>query len=496
LNSTAADEPLMSKFPLILFVPLLFVDSVFAAAPANDAFANRIVLVGTNLSTTGSNLSATKELNEPRHGTNDGGASVWWSWTAPTTGRATISTIGSDFDTVLAVYTGTSVSALATVVSDDESGGNHTSLLNFYPQAGMTYQIAVDGFLEAGFPVSTGNIQLHLLLEARPGNDDFASRSTLTGTNVTATSFNVNASKETGEPNHAGDIGGKSVWWTWTAPATRSMIVSTVGSGLDTLLAVYTGTTVSNLTLVASDDEGGGNRTSLTNFSAVAGTTYQIAVDGFQGASGSIVLNLAPNNDRFADRVALTGTNFFVLGSNLSATKETGEPNHAGNGGGKSIWWTWTAPANGSVTFSTVGSGFDTLLAVYTGTAVNGLTEVASNDDEPTGAARTSLLTFTVTNATTYQIAVDGFNGAAGAVVLTLGFNNIPAILSRTARLPDLSVRVDLAGGAGSSYGLEASTNLTNWTRLTTVVSTNGLSQFFDTGATNLTRRFYRAVSP
>ena len=38
-----------------------------------------------------------------------------------------------------------------------------------------------------------------------------------------------------------------------------------------------------------------------------------------------------------------------VTGSNSNATKQVGEPNHAGNAGGKSVWWRWTAPAAGTL---------------------------------------------------------------------------------------------------------------------------------------------------
>ena len=58
------------------------------------------------------------------------------------------------------------------------------------------------------------------------------------------------------------------------------------------MLAVYTGTAVSALTLVASNDNTGGNLTSLVTFQAQAGSTYQIAVDGFGGGSGNILLNV------------------------------------------------------------------------------------------------------------------------------------------------------------------------------------------------------------
>src|SRR5205814_7891803 len=72
----------------------------------------------------------------------------------------------------------------------------------------------------------------------------------------------------------------------------------TAGSSFDSLLAVYTGDRVTNLTLVASNDDtyscaepNRGFHTSRVKFNATAGTTYHIAVDGLTGATGDIVLS-------------------------------------------------------------------------------------------------------------------------------------------------------------------------------------------------------------
>ena len=75
--------------------------------------------------------------------------------------------------------------------------------------------------------------------------------------------------------------------------------------------------------------------------------------------------------DDFSTRVPLSGKNVIATGSNIGATKETGEPNHAGNPGGKSIWWTWNPVSAGPVTISTAGSTFNTVLGVYTGSTVS-----------------------------------------------------------------------------------------------------------------------------
>ncbi|MFM8470464.1 MAG: hypothetical protein ACKODH_10910, partial [Limisphaerales bacterium] len=61
----------------------------------------------------------------------------------------------------------------------------------------------------------------------------------------------------------------------------------------DTTLGVYTGAAVIGLSVVASDDESGGNNTSRVVFTASSGTTYRIGVDGFFSSRGNVRLNLS-----------------------------------------------------------------------------------------------------------------------------------------------------------------------------------------------------------
>lgn len=123
-------------------------------------------------------------------------------------------------------------------------------------------------------------------------------------------------------------------------------------------------------------------------------------------------------NDGFQNRLPLSGGASLSLSLNRGATREPGEPPHAGNSGGASLWWMWIAPKDGPVTISTAGSDFDTLLAVYQGEDLRALQAVAADDD--TGGNATSLVTFVARAGMTYPIAVDGFNGATGRVRLTI----------------------------------------------------------------------------
>ncbi len=123
-------------------------------------------------------------------------------------------------------------------------------------------------------------------------------------------------------------------------------------------------------------------------------------------------------NDDLADAAALGGSYLTVRSDNLKANKQAGEPLHAGNAGGASVWYSWSCPVAGTVTISTAGSTFDTLLGVYTGSAVNALTLVASNDDF--GGALQSQVSFPCVESTTYKIAIDGKDGVTGAFTLAL----------------------------------------------------------------------------
>lgn len=131
-----------------------FLKTYCTVRPANDNFVDAQIISGYSGSVTGSNVGATKEPCEPNHYYNiPGGASVWYRWTAPASGNATFDTFGSDFDTILAVYTGDNLCNLAHVASNDDWGGGWQSQVIFYAVAGTTYHIAVDGY--GGFGSST-----------------------------------------------------------------------------------------------------------------------------------------------------------------------------------------------------------------------------------------------------------------------------------------------------------------------------------------------------
>ena len=372
--------------------------------PVNDSLAKATALTNNSGNFSGNSSGATKESGEPAHAGDAGGKSVWFTWTATSSGRAQFTATGTTFNTLIAAYTGSAVGALTPVASN---ANGKSSAINFPVSAGVSYKIAVDGAGGTG-----GSYSLAWQFSLAPSNDSFANASAIPSATPTGqvTGSSQNATKEAGEPAHAGDAGGRSLWYTWTAPASGIVKFTTTGSGFNTLLAVYTGAAVSSLTPVASDKNGS---SSTVSFPVLANEGYKIALDGAAGVGGAARLSWefkqGPPNDFFSRAVALQGTDAILAATNRDATKEAGEPAHAGHPGSASVWYKYTAPADGSlrveVTATEPGDNLDTLLAVYKGSSVDQLTLVRQNDAPPSGVG--SRVRFRVEANQTYYIAVD-----------------------------------------------------------------------------------------
>src|SRR6185295_13577303 len=247
----------------------------------------------------------------------------------------------------LAVYTGTELAHLTEVGADigGGSGGcfSPRSEVQFDAEEGTRYYIAVDG---PGGTEAFFNLQLSL--EEPAANDSFANPEDL-GSEPWAffQGSNRRASKEPNEPDHAGEEGGASVWFTWTAPKTGTFGISTCSEGtFDPLLAVYTGSSLAGLEEVAASDDTVhrpcSEKDARTRFHAVAGSTYRIAVDGKGGSTGKFGLELGPvpGNDDFDSAEPLSfDLPLFESGSNRYASRQPLEPEHGGEGEGASVWY-------------------------------------------------------------------------------------------------------------------------------------------------------------
>lgn len=155
-----------------------------------------------------------------------------------------------------------------------------------------------------------------------------------------------------------------------------------------------------------------------------------------------------PPNDNFASAQVISGCSGSVNGTNVGATRESGEPEHLPNpndSGTHSVWYQWQAPVTASVDITTAGSNYDTVLGVYTGTALSNLTIIRQNDDVDPGIVQSSTVTFDAIAGTIYRIAVDGFDAGDGGDtgLIKLNWNQ-----SNCTNPPALQLILEVSGPA------------------------------------------------
>lgn len=201
-------------FRLISAALVLFFPASANAAPSNDNFSSSRLLSNNTGTTTGTNVEATLQFDDDEmdHGGDGAGQSVWFRWTAPNDGLYSFHADESDFDTVLAVYTGTTFLTLVEVGSaHGEVANDAPARVYFTAVAGTTYRIALDGWF-AGTNFE-GTYRLSWLKVQPPVNDNFANGITLPGRSGRVDVSNREGTKE---PNEEGGTVGASVWYRFT----------------------------------------------------------------------------------------------------------------------------------------------------------------------------------------------------------------------------------------------------------------------------------------
>lgn len=122
----------------------------------------------------------------------------------------------------------------------------------------------------------------------------------------------------------------------------------------------------------------------------------------------SAVLAGAPDNDNFnnATPLTLSGNTISLTGSLNQATLQPNEPKHAGEALGKSVWYKYTPLVTG-VTRIGLDGDFSGVVAVYTGSQLNGLNTVGYSSYCGCGSVGTNYTDLLLNAGETYHIAVD-----------------------------------------------------------------------------------------
>ncbi len=268
--------------------------------------------------------------------------------------------------------------------------------------------------------------------------DDFYAAIVIPEAGGTDTRSNRNATSQKSEQNGVpGRLVGKTVWWQWTAPTNGLVTATTLGSSVETHLAAYTGDDLNHLLPGRNPDEGPGFApASRVKFRTTPGTRYWFQADTTYPGGGdiSVTVNFRPSpmiptgsppppNDVVTNRLLVMDVPAVLTADSTGATMDAFEPKPYFDMGGRSVWWEWVAPTNGSLVVSTSGSSFDTVLGVYIAFPPYGAAfGTAGFNDDVSSDDGTSRVTVPTTPMTHYFIVVDGAAGEGGQVRLSLDF--------------------------------------------------------------------------
>ncbi len=160
-------------------------------------------------------------------------------------------------------------------------------------------------------------------------------------------------------------------------------------------------------------------------------------------AASGAPAGVAPDNDDFSDAVTIAGLPFSATQGTDGFTTEFLEPTNPNNCVTSEPYtkaataWYRLSPATGFLDLDTLGSDFDTVLAVYAGSGIDALTALACNDDGGIGFGLQSRLSaVAVSVGTTYYVQAGGFSGDSGQLHLNISFVTQPTATSTPVATP------------------------------------------------------------
>ncbi len=329
-------------------------------------------------------------------------------FTPAETGRYTLDTFGSSFDTALGVVGATTCAQLA---CNDDSG-RPQSKVRAVIEAGEPVLIVVTGFDGA-----EGDFTLHL---SKAGPPVCPSESGDVGATFPKSFHGDTELHGDAITPSCGYAGGPDVSYTFTAPVDGKYVFDTSGSEFNTVLELQDGACGGKV-LACNDDSGVGSR-SRAAVELRAGQTIVAVVDGFEAEGGRYALNIAewepppcPMLDLGSTYPQSVAGNTSGLDNHLLSPCSTGE--------GPEVSYSFTAPVDGRYTFDTIGSSFDTVLHVHDGSCTG--PSLGCNDngmDSPQAVVSTPL-----SAGQTVVVVVDGELENSGAYKLNV--SGIPAPL-------------------------------------------------------------------
>jgi hypothetical protein len=264
-------------------------------------------------------IGATKDPSDPPFACPAGAVphegTVWYAFTAPGTGRVTVDSGESTFDSVLGVYTG-ACGALTPVACNDDNELGSQARIDFPVVGGTRYLIQAaafagksggdlvvavafepcgDGVLDAGEECEPSLAETCTTGACSPHCEclDVAADECADAAVATDLPIHVRLAAHTSSGAAADPrltcVGVTpeppvSTWFRFVAPTDGIVDVETTGSDYDTVLGVFTGA-CGALTQASCDDDGSSGFQSFIRQPVAAGVTYTVLVTPYFGSA-------------------------------------------------------------------------------------------------------------------------------------------------------------------------------------------------------------------
>ena len=412
---------------IVLALLLSTANIAMGAAPPNDEIYSATEIMGLPFSDIIDTTQAKTGRYDLPSCSYEPAVTVWYKFMPAKTSYVRFSTLESTYSTLVTVYTGIVEKRNVDLTEEYCTTNNQFDIAL---DAGTTYYIRVSSYTGGPYadpsPVATGGtLHLNITELVGPANDDFANANTIVlGENQSYYDGNndVYATIETGEPTPSCNTGKyRTLWYVYNA-AQNGKVIGNFG-GYYSFLAVYTGSSLDNLTSIWCSNYAGS-----VGFPVVSGTTYYLQLgEMFNWSSGWASLSLSliqpPPNDDFANAKSFDlneNTPFSDGLNNTNATIEDKEPNPQCGWGTKNrtVWYKFTPISSGSVSGNIAGNY--PFIAVYTGTSIDSVIQ--------TWCGAGGEVNFPVLGGTTYYIQLGEMDiYSSGWLSISLTFSPPPA---------------------------------------------------------------------
>lgn len=247
--------------------------------------------------------------------------------------------------------------------------------------------------------------------------------------NTTATTSSLTANGA----NNAGtiEIAGDQDWWGIGLTLGTTYQFRLNGAGLaDPYLSLMSPAGV----MITANDDGGGGRNSLINYTATASGTYFLSAQGYTSNIGDYLLSATSTAADSVLGTSATGSSVTVGGAAGTGTVDYG---------GDEDWWSVALTAGTTYQFQLNGTTLTDAYLRLVGT--NGTTQITANDDG--GGGLNARITYTASATGTYYLSAQGYSGTTGTYSLTAtSIANADAITAAITTLDSVTV-----GGAASA---------------------------------------------